>query len=132
MASIFTKIVNGELPSYKVAEDHKHLAFLDIRPLKLGHTLVIPKREQDYVFDLEETEFAELSAFAHKVAKAIRKSVPCSRVGVVVLGMEVPHAHIHLIPIFKESDIRFDNPALNLSEGEFKEVAQRIASNMHF
>jgi histidine triad (HIT) family protein len=130
MASIFTRIVNGEIPCYKVAEDADYLAFLDINPLKKGHTLVIPKQEVDYIFDLKPEVLAGLTVFAQKVAKAIDKSVNCTRVAVVVLGLEVPHAHIHLIPMDSESDVRFSNPKLKLSPEEFKEIAQKIKSNL--
>jgi len=126
MASIFSKIAARSLPSYIVAEDESHLAFLDIRPLKEGHTLVIPKREEDYILDFSSEEFTELWAFAKEVAKRIEKVVPCKRMALVVLGMEVPHAHIHLIPIDRESDIRFDNPPLKLNPAEFEAIADRI------
>ncbi len=128
MASVFTRIINGEIPCYKVAEDTHHLAFLDISPLKQGHTLVVPKREVDYIFDLTPNELAELHLFAQKVAKAIHKTMPCKRVAVVVLGLEVPHAHIHLIPIDSESDVRFSNPRVALSKEEFAAIASKIAS----
>ncbi len=126
MASIFTKIVNGEIPSYKVAEDENYYAFLDINPLAKGHTLVIPKREVDYIFDLESGEFDGLWNFAHRVAKAVGEAVPCKRVGVAVLGMEVPHAHIHLVPLQSEADLNFANEKLKLSPEEFAEVAKAI------
>jgi len=126
MASIFTKIINGEIPSYKIAEDDNYFAFLDINPLKKGHTLVIPKTEVDYLFDLDDDVLAGMMKFSKKIAKAIDKSIDCKRVGVVVLGMEVPHAHIHLIPLEKESDASFNQPKLKLSEEEFKETAERI------
>jgi histidine triad (HIT) family protein len=130
MATIFSKIVSGEIPSYKIAEDEHYYAFLDINPLKKGHTLVIPKKEVDYIFDLEPEELAGLNIFAQKIAKAIDKSIPCKRVAVVVLGLEVPHAHIHLIPMDSESDIRFSNPKLKLSEKEFVEIADKIKSEL--
>jgi len=126
MASIFTKIINDEIPSYKIAEDDNYFAFLDINPLKKGHTLVIPKTEVDYLFDLDDDVLAGMMKFSKKIAKAIDKSIDCKRVGVVVLGMEVPHAHIHLIPLEKESDASFNQPKLKLSEEEFKETAERI------
>ncbi len=127
MASIFTRIVNGEIPSYKVAEDDNYYAFLDINPLALGHTLVIPKKEVDYIFDLESSEYAGLWAFAHKVAKALGNAVPCKRVGVAVLGMEVPHAHIHLVPLQSEADLDFRKEKLQLSQDEFMAVTQKIS-----
>ena len=126
MASIFTKIVNGEIPAYKIAEDDRFLAFLDINPLTKGHTLVIPKQETDYLFDLDEDLFADLNRFAHKVAKAIRPAMNCKRVGVCVIGFEVPHAHVHLIPINGMSDMNFSLPKLKLSKEEFEEVAAKI------
>ena len=128
MATIFTKIVNGEIPSYKIAEDENYYAFLDIFPLAKGHTLVIPKEEVDYLFDLDDETLAGLNVFAKRVAKAIDKTIECKRVGVVVLGLEVPHAHIHLIPLNKESDACFSSPKLKLSEEEFKEIAEKIKS----
>ena len=126
MASIFTKIVNGEIPSYKIAEDENYYAFLDIFPLAKGHTLVIPKKEVDYLFDLDDKILAGLNVFAKRVAKAIDKTIDCKRVGVVVLGLEVPHAHIHLIPLNREADACFSQPKLKLSENEFKEIAEKI------
>ncbi len=130
MATIFSKIVSGEIPSYKIAEDENYYAFLDINPLKKGHTLVIPKKEVDYIFDLKPDELAGLHIFAQKIAKAIDKSIPCKRVAVVVLGLEVPHAHIHLIPMDSESDVRFSNPKLKLSEQEFIDIAENIKSEL--
>lgn len=128
MASIFTKIINGEIPSYKIAEDENYYAFLDINPLKKGHTLVIPKKEIDYLFDLDDETLAGMMKFSKNIARAIDKSIDCKRVGVVVLGMEVPHAHIHLIPLDKESDASFNQPKLKLSEQEFEETAEKIRS----
>ena len=127
MASVFTKIVNGEIPSYKVAEDDNYYAFLDINPLAQGHTLVIPKHEVDYIFDLPEREYAGLWNFASRVAKALGTAVPCKRVGIAVLGMEVPHAHIHLVPLQHESDLDFRKEKLKLSPDEFREIAEKIA-----
>jgi histidine triad (HIT) family protein len=127
MEGIFTKIWKGEIPSYKIAEDEKHYAFLDIRPLTKGHTLVIPKQETDYLFDLNEDLYLSLHSFARKVALAQKKAISCKRIATVVLGMEVPHAHIHLIPIQKESDISFSNPKLQVSEEEMKAIASDIA-----
>ena len=126
MASIFTRIVNGEIPCYKIAEDDKYLAFLDINPLAKGHTLVIPKREEDYIFNLEDVELAGLVVFAKKVARAVEKVVPCSRIGVAVLGLEVPHTHIHLVPIKGIYDIDFSKPKLKFTQEEFMEIAEKI------
>ena len=130
MASIFSRIVAGEIPSYKVAEDDKFFAFLDINPMAKGHTLVIPQQEVDYIYDLDDTTLAGLHVFAKKVAKAIEKAVPCKRIGVMVLGMEVPHVHIHLIPINKESDMLLSNPKLKLEQTEFEDIAQKIRDNI--
>jgi histidine triad (HIT) family protein len=130
MASIFTKIINGEIPSYKIAEDENYYAFLDINPLKKGHTLVVPKTEVDYFFDLDDDTIAGMMVFAKKVARAIDKAVECRRVGVVVLGMEVPHAHVHLIPLNKEIDASFTQPKLKLSGEEFEDIASKIREAM--
>lgn len=127
--TIFSKIAAGEIPCCKVAEDEKHFAFLDINPVAKGHTLVIPKREVDYIYDLSDEELAELHVFAKKVAAAIRKAIPCRKVGLTVIGLEVPHAHIHLIPINKESDMYFDKEHLKLSAEELGQIANQIASN---
>lgn len=126
MATIFSRIIAGEIPGYKVAEDDKFYAFLDINPLAKGHTLVVPKREVDYIFDLEDDELAAMHVFAKNVALAIRKAFPCKKVGEAVIGLEVPHAHIHLIPIQQESDMIFSNPKLKLAHEEFVEIAQAI------
>lgn len=126
MSTIFSKIVNGEIPSYKVAESDRYYAFLDIAPMAKGHTLVIPKKEVDYIFDLDDETYEGLAAFAKKVAIAIRKAVPCKRVGVAVLGMEVPHAHIHLVPLQKESDMDFRAEKLSLDKSEFEAIAESI------
>lgn len=126
MATIFSRIVAGEIPSYKVAEDEGFFAFLDINPLVKGHTLVIPKREVDYIFDLPDEELAALHVFAKKVALAIGKAFPCKKVGMAVLGLEVSHAHIHLIPMQSEKDMLFSNPKLTLTDEEFKAVAEAI------
>ncbi len=131
MASIFTKIINKEVPSYKVAENEKFYAFLDIFPLKKGHTLVVPKKEIDYIFDINDELLQEYVVFAKKVALAIEKSIKCNRVGMSVIGLEVPHAHIHLIPIDKIGDTNFSNPKLKFSEEEFKEIADVIAHNFN-
>ncbi len=130
MATIFTKIVNGEIPSYKIAEDDKYYAFLDINPLAKGHTLVIPKQETDYLFDLDDELLAGLMVFAKKIARAIDKAVDCKRVGVAVLGLEVPHAHIHLIPLKSEADISFSNPKLKFSPEEFEAIAESIRKEL--
>ena len=126
MASIFSKIVAGEIPCYKVDETDKFLAFLDINPLVKGHTLVIPKREVDYIFDMEDDEIARYQVFAKRVALAIKKAFPCKKVAQVVLGLEVPHAHIHLIPMQSEQDVDFRREKMKLSEEEFKEIASKI------
>ena len=126
MSSIFTKIVSGEIPCYKVAENDEFLAFLDISPLAKGHSLVIPKRETDYIFDIKSDEYSRLWLFAKKVAIAQRKVISCERIGVAVIGLEVPHAHVHLIPLIGISDIDFSQPKLNLSQQELKEVALQI------
>ena len=128
MATIFSRIVAGEIPSYKVAENDKFYAFLDINPLVKGHTLVIPKQEVDYIFDLSDEDLAEMQVFAKKVAAAIKSAFPCIKVGQAVIGLEVPHAHIHLIPIQKESDMLFSNPKLKLTADEFKEIAEKISN----
>ncbi len=128
MATIFSRIVAGEIPSYKVAENDKFFAFLDINPLVKGHTLVIPKQEVDYIFDLSDEDLAEMQVFAKKVAAAIKSAFPCIKVGQAVIGLEVPHAHIHLIPIQKESDMLFSNPKLKLTAEEFKEIAEKISN----
>jgi histidine triad (HIT) family protein len=126
MATIFTRIIQGEIPSFKIAEDKDFYAFLDINPLALGHVLVVPKKEMDYIFELEDELLAAMIVFSKKIAKAIGKAVPCKKVGVAVLGLEVPHAHIHLIPINDLGDINFGKPKLKFSEEEFKAVAKRI------
>ena len=128
MASIFSRIVAGEIPCYKVAEDEKYFAFLDISPVAKGHTLVIPKHEVDYIFDLDDEEYAGLTAFAKKVAAAMKKVMPCKRIGVAVLGLEVPHTHIHLVPINKESDMNFFKEKLSLPADEMQRIAAAIAA----
>lgn len=127
MASLFSKIVKGEIPAYKVAENDDFLAFLDINPLAKGHTLVIPKRETDYIFDIEDSEYMEFWRFAKKVAKGIEKVVPCEKVGVAVIGLEVAHAHIHLVPINTIYDIDFKKPKLKFSPDEFSGIAEAIS-----
>jgi len=126
MASVFTKIVKGEIPAYKVAEDDRFLAFLDINPLTKGHTLVIPKEEIDYIFDLPEELYKDLWLFARRVASAIEKVVKCERIGIAVVGLEVPHAHIHLIPINSIADMNFAKPRVKMTNEEFKELAEQI------
>jgi len=130
MPSIFSRIVSGELPAFKVAEDGKHLAFLDITPLVEGHTLVIPKKEVDYIFDLPADELAALHVFAQRVAKGVQAAVPCKRIGVAVIGLEVPHAHIHLIPMNKVADMNFANPKIKVAEARMQELAAAIAAKV--
>jgi histidine triad (HIT) family protein len=130
MPSIFSKIVKGEIPCYKIAENENCFAFLDVFPLAKGHTLVIPKKEIDYIFDINDEEFAELQLFSKKVAKAIEKAIPCKRIGVAVVGLEVPHAHIHLIPINNVSDINFSRPRLNFTKKEMEEIAKKIREQL--
>jgi len=130
MTSIFSKIVSGDIPAYKVAEDDRFLAFLDINPLAEGHTLVIPKQEIDYVFDLDDKLYADYFVFAKKVAVAIKKVVPCEKVGIAVVGLEVAHAHIHLIPINTIYDIDFKKPKLKFTREEFEEVSGKIADEI--
>lgn len=126
MASIFTKIINREIPAHIVAEDENYLAFLDIMPLAKGHVLVVPKQEVDYIFDLEPSTLAGLHLFAQKVAKAMDKTIKCNRIGVAVIGLEVPHAHIHLVPLRTMDDINFSRPKLKLSPEELEEIANKI------
>ena len=128
MATIFSRFIAGEIPSYRVAESDRFYAFLDIHPMAKGHTLVVPKQETDYLFDLEDSLLGEMAVFAKKVVKAIEKAVPCHRVGMMVIGLEVPHAHMHLIPIRKEGDMSLANPKLQLSPEEFEEIAEKIRS----
>ena len=129
MASIFTRIIKGEIPCYKIAESENCLAFLDINPLSPGHTLVVPKKEVDYIFDVEDDLYSDLMLFAKRVASAIEKVVPCERIGVTVIGLEVPHAHVHLIPINGISDMNFAKAKVQLSQEEFSELAEKIAGN---
>lgn len=129
MASIFSKIIHKQIPSYLIAEDEYSFAFLDIHPLAEGHTLVIPKREEDYLFDLTDEELSRLTLFAKRVAKAIQSSMKCKRVGITVIGFEVPHAHIHLVPINNTSDINFSNSKLLLSKEEFMAIAEKIKAD---
>jgi histidine triad (HIT) family protein len=127
MATIFTKIIKGEIPCYLIAEDDRYFAFLDINPLKAGHTLVVPKKETDYLFDLEDDQLSGLILFSKKVASAIKSAIPCNRIGVAVLGLEVPHAHIHLVPMDTMDDVNFKNPKLKFSSEEFKKIAAKIS-----
>ena len=130
MATIFSRIIAGEIPSYKVAESDRFFAFLDINPLAKGHTLVVPKQETDYLFDLDDDLLAGMVLFSKKVAAAIRAAIPCSRVGMMVIGLEVPHAHIHLVPIQKEGDMSLSNPRVKLTKEEFAEIAERIRNKV--
>ena len=127
--TIFSRIIAGEIPCYKIAEDDRFFAFLDINPLAKGHTLVVPKQETDYIFDLDNDTLSGMVVFAKQVAEAIEKAIPCKRVGLTVIGLEVPHAHIHLVPIDKESDIYFGSPKLKLEGEEFQSIAQSIVQN---
>lgn len=128
MASIFTKIINGEIPSYKIAEDDKFYAFLDIAPLAKGHTLVVPKQEVDYIFDIEDELLAQMHIFSKKVAKAIQEAIPCEKVGMAVIGLDVRHAHIHLVPLQEVGDLNFAKEKLKLSSDEMKQTSELIAS----
>ncbi len=128
MSTVFTRIVKGEIPSYKVAENDRFYAFLDINPVTKGHTLVIPKNEIDYIFDMDSQELSDLFVFAQRVAKGIKKAIPCKRVGIAVLGLEVPHAHIHLIPLVSEGDMDFKKPKLKLEHEEMVAIASAIAA----
>lgn len=130
MASIFSKIVNGEIPAYKVAEDENYLAFLDIFPVAKGHTLVIPKKEVDYIFDLEDDLYTGLQAFAKKVAIGLKQAIPCQKVGVLVLGLEVPHAHIHLIPMQNEADLLNFSKKIKFTPEEFQTIKELISKNI--
>jgi len=130
MATIFTKIINQEIPSYKIAEDNDYYAFLDISPLAEGHTLVIPKKEIDNIFDLDDDAYSGLFLFAKKIAKSIEQVIPCKKVGIAVIGLEVAHAHIHLVPINTVFDIDFKKPKLKLSETQFQEIAKKIRENI--
>lgn len=126
MSTVFTKIINGEIPAYKIAEDDRFLAFLDVMPLAKGHTLVIPKKETDLIFDIETEDYKDLWTFAQKVAAKVGKAIPCVRVGVAVVGLEVPHAHIHLVPLNSIGDLNFANERLKLSETEFRDIQEAI------
>ena len=129
MATIFSRIIAGEIPCYKIAEDEHNFAFLDIGPIKKGHVLVVPKQEVDYIFDLSDEALSSLNLFAKKVAKAIKATIPCNRIGLCVIGLEVPHAHIHLVPINKIGDINFSNSKLTLDNEEMKQLSMTIAQN---
>ena len=128
MPSIFSRLVNGEIPCYKIAEDENYFSFLDINPLVKGHTLVIPKKEVDYIFDIDSELYDGLWTFAKRISKAVEKGVPCKRIGIAVIGLEVPHAHIHLIPMNRVSDMNFANPKLKIPPGELEAIAEKIRS----
>jgi histidine triad (HIT) family protein len=130
MATIFTKIINGDIPCYKIAEDENYFAFLDINPLRAGHTLVVPKKETDYIFDLGDDHLAGIFLFSKKVAAAIKSAFPCNRIGVAILGLEVPHAHIHLVPMDTMEDVNFRNPKLKFTPEEFRGMAAKISSKV--
>ena len=130
MATIFTKIIKGEIPCYKIAEDKRFFAFLDINPLRAGHTLIVPKQETDYIFDLDDETLAGMIVFAKKVAKAIKTAYPCKRVGVAILGLDVPHAHIHLVPMDTMEDINFKNPKKKFTPEEFREITANISQKI--
>ena len=130
MASVFTRIINGEIPCYKVAEDDRYFAFLDINPLREGHTLVVPKKETDYIFDLDEETLSGIILFSKKVAAAIKDAIPCARIGVAILGLEVPHAHIHLVPMNSMEDVNFKNPKLKFTPEQFKATAEKIKTKL--
>ena len=130
MATLFSKIIRGEIPCHKIAEDDRYFAFLDINPLQPGHTLVVPKQETDYIFDLDDEMLAGLIVFSKKVAAAIKKAFPCNRIGVAVLGLEVPHVHIHLVPMDTMEDVNFRNPKLRFTSEEFNEIAKKIRAEI--
>jgi len=130
MATIFSRIIKGEIPCYKIAEDERYFAFLNINPLRAGHTLVVPKQETDYLFDLDDKQLAGLIVFSKRVATAIQKAIPCRRIGIAVLGLEVPHAHIHLVPMDSMEDVNFRNPKLKFTPEEFKVIAEKIGSRV--
>ena len=130
MATIFSRIINGEIPCYKIAENDRFFAFLDINPLSKGHTLVIPKRETDYIFNIEDEELGQMMVFAKKVAQAIEKAIPCKRIGVAVIGLEVPHAHIHLVPITCEGDLDFKKEHLKLTPEDFLDIQRKITAEL--
>ncbi len=130
MSSLFTKIIKGEIPSHKIAEDDQFFSFLDIRPVAAGHALVVPKKEVDYIYDLDDETLAELTVFSKKIASALRSVVPCNRIGISVIGLEVPHAHVHLIPISTLSDMDFSKPRVDMSPDEMETLAQKIAAKV--
>lgn len=130
MATIFSRIINGEIPCYKIAENDRFFAFLDINPLSKGHTLVVPKHETDYIFNIEDEELGQMMVFAKQVAQAIEKAIPCKRIAVAVIGLEVPHAHIHLVPITREGDLDFKKEHLKLTQEEFLEVQGKITAEL--
>ncbi len=130
MATIFSRIISGEIPCYKIAENEKFFSFLDINPLAKGHVLVVPKKETDYLFDLNDSDLSEIMVFAKRIARAIEKAVPCKRIGVAVIGLEVPHAHIHLVPLNSMDDINFSNPKLKLPPEEMEAIASAIRKNL--
>ena len=127
MATIFSRIINGEIPCYKIAENDKFFAFLDINPVQKGHTLVVPKKEVDYIFDIDDNDIQKMMLFAKQVAVKIKEAIPCTKVGVAVIGLEVPHAHIHLVPMQNEGDLDFKRPKLQLEKEEFEEIQKKIA-----
>ena len=127
MATIFSRIINGEIPCYKIAENDKFFAFLDINPVQKGHTLVVPKKEVEYIFDIDDNDIQEMMLFAKQVAVKIKEAIPCTKVGVAVIGLEVPHAHIHLVPMQNEGDLDFKRPKLQLEKEEFEEIQKKIA-----
>ncbi len=127
MATIFSKIINGEIPCYKIAENDKFFAFLDINPVQKGHTLVVPKKETDYIFDIEDNDLAEMMVFAKQIAVKMKNVIPCVKVGVAVIGLEVPHAHIHLVPMQNEGDLDFRRPKLQLAKEDFEEIQKKLA-----
>lgn len=130
MASIFSRIIAGEIPSYKIAENEKFYAFLDINPLQKGHTLVVPKKETDYIFDIEDNDLAEMIVFAKKVAVAVKEAIPCVKIGIAVIGLEVRHAHIHLVPMQKEGDLNFSNKKMTLPAEEMEQIAKAISEKV--
>jgi histidine triad (HIT) family protein len=130
MASVFMRIINGEIPCYRVTEDERFIAFLDVRPLVAGHTLVVPKQETDYIFDLDDSTLADMMVFAKKVAKAMKEVIECRRIAVAILGLEVPHAHIHLVPMTRETDLLFTNPRLVVSDEENRRLAKAISERV--
>jgi len=130
MATIFTRIINGEIPGYKIVEDDSYFAFLDINPLRAGHTLVVTKKETDYIFDLDDDQLKGLMIFSKKVAAAIKAAYPCNRIGIAILGLEVPHVHVHLVPMDSMDDINFKRPKLKFTPEEFREIAEKIRSKL--